>query len=170
MQNWYVVRSKPNKEEFLRDQLLLRQVEVYYPQISVRPANPRAKKIKSYFPGYLFVRLQLDSTVLSTLQWIPGSIGLVSFDGVPSMVPDPLIAAIRRHVEEVNNASVNYVPGLQRGDRVEIDHGPFAGYEAVFDAHLSGSERVRVLLKLLNDRRQMAIELPADQIHIKARK
>ncbi len=33
-----------------------------------------------------------------------------------------------------------------------ITSGPFAGYEAIFDARLSGGERVRVLLTMLNDR------------------
>lgn len=32
---------------------------------------------------------------------------------------------------------------------MRITHGPFAGYEAIFDMRLSGSERVQVLLQML---------------------
>ena len=50
--------------------------------------------------------------------------------------------------------------GLKSGDEVYIPDGPFAGYEAIFDAHLPGSGRVRVPLKLLQ-KRQKPVDLPA---------
>jgi hypothetical protein len=40
---------------------------------------------------------------------------------------------------------------------------PFAGYEAIFDMRVSGTERVRVLLKLLS-RQEVPLELSAGQI------
>jgi hypothetical protein len=43
---------------------------------------------------------------------------------------------------------------------------PFSSYEAIFDVRLSGDERVRVLLKLLN-RQQIPLELPGRQIQRK---
>jgi transcriptional antiterminator RfaH len=60
MLNWYVKHSKPNKEELLNEQLRLRRIETYYPFIKVRPVNPHALKIKPYFPGYLFIRTNLE--------------------------------------------------------------------------------------------------------------
>ena len=54
--------------------------------------------------------------------------------------------------------------GLNPGDTIVISDGPFAGYEAIFDARLPGSERVRVLLQLLNSQRQIPVELKAGQI------
>jgi transcription antitermination factor NusG len=95
----------------------------------------------------------------STLPWIPGAVGIVSFDGTPAFVPDSLINAIRRHVDEINAAGGEHLAGLKRGEAVVIQGGPFEGYEAILDARLPGSERVRVLLKLLQ--RQMNVELPA---------
>lgn len=55
---------------------------------------------------------------------------------------------------------------LKIGATVVIHSGPFAGYEALFDARLPGSDRVRVLLKLLKNR-QMLVDLPAGQIRPK---
>jgi transcriptional antiterminator RfaH len=94
---------------------------------------------------------------------MPFSSGLISFDTVPATVPDSLIQAIRRHLEEVNAAGGEQFVGLKRGDVVVIQGGPFDGYEAIFDACLTGNERVRVLLKFLRAR-QLSIELPAAQI------
>ena len=55
-------------------------------------------------------------------------------------------------MEEINAAGGELFHDLNQGDLVEIQSGPFAGYEAIFDARLSGSERVRVLLKMLQGR------------------
>lgn len=158
---WYAVQSKPMKESLLYEQLRLREIECYYPHIRVQPVNPRSRKVRAYFPGYVFGHL--DETGLSRLHWIPGAIGVVSFDGIPAYVPDNLINAIRRHVEEIDAAGGENLAGLKPGEGVVIRGGPFEGYEAILDARLPGSERVRVLLKLLQ-RRQLRVELPASQI------
>jgi transcriptional antiterminator RfaH len=147
--HWYVLHSKPNKEEFLWEQLVAHNVEAFYPRLRVNPVNPRARKVKPYFPGYVFIRADLEETPSSTLQWMPGSIGFVSFGSAPSIVPDGLIHALQKRVEQVNAAGGELFAGLKRGDVVTIESGPFAGYEAIFDTRVSGSERVRVLLKLL---------------------
>ncbi len=160
---WFVLRSKPNKEMALWRELSARGLESFYPQLYVRPVNPRSRKIRSYFPGYLFIHTEIEQVGISTFQWIPFSSGLVSFDGLPAAVPDNLIQAIRRHVDEINAAGGEQLAGLKQGEAVVIRGGPFDGYEAIFDARLAGTERVRVLLKLLKVR-QMNLELPAAQI------
>jgi transcription antitermination factor NusG len=156
---WYVLRSKPNKEDFFFDQLLAHRLEVYYPRIPVRTVNPRARKVRPYFPGYLFVNVDLDIVNPSVLHWMPGSAGLVTFDAEPASVPESLINAVRRRVDEINEAGGEQLDGLKPGDRVSIQGGPFSGYEAIFDAGLSGNERVRVLIKFLRGR-QLPVELP----------
>ena len=166
---WYALQSEPMKESLLYEQLSLRGVECYYPHIRVQPVNPRSRRVRAYFPGYIFGHLDLEQTGPSTIQWIPGAIGIVSFDGTPSSVPDSLINAIRRHVDEINAAGGENLAGLKPGETVVIRDGPFEGYEAILDARLPGSERVRVLLKLLQAQ-IMNVELPASQIHQKVRR
>ena len=158
--NWYVLHSKPNKEELLWDQLLIRKVETYYPRIHVQPVNPRSRKIKAYFPSYVFIHVDLDEVGFATLQWTPGATGFVSFDSRPSIVPDALIVAVKKKVDTINAAGGELFHDLKQGDLVEIQSGPFKGYEAIFDARLPGSERVRVLLKMLQGR-ATKMEVPA---------
>ncbi len=164
--SWYALQSKPNKEEALFEQLENQGYEVFFPRIRVSPVNPRAKKIKAYFPGYMFVHADLEKVGISAFQWMPFARGMVSFDTEPATVPDPLIQAIRRRVEEVNQAGGELFSGLQKGDTIFIHDGPFAGYEAIFDVRLPGSERVRVLIRLLSER-QVPVELGAGQIRQK---
>jgi transcriptional antiterminator RfaH len=161
--SWYVLRSKPNKEDFLAKQLLAYGIVVFYPCIRVKPVNPRARRVKAFFPSYLFVHVDLETVNSSTLQWMPGAVNLVSFDGTPASVPDALIVAVERQVERINASSEDTMKDLKPGDVVTIQNGPFAGYEAIFDAHISGRERVRVLLNFLQ-KRQIPVELGQQQI------
>jgi transcription antitermination factor NusG len=161
--HWYVLRSKPHKEALVWQQVLSHGLETYYPRLKVRPVNPRSRKIKPYFPGYLFVRADLDRVGLSTFQWMPHALGLVCFGGVPAPVPGELIAGIRRRLGEIQAAGGELLHRVKPGDRVVIQDGPFAGYEAIFDTRLRGRDRVRVLLQLLNDG-CIPMELRAGQI------
>ncbi|MCJ7431994.1 MAG: hypothetical protein MUO77_00760 [Anaerolineales bacterium] len=158
---WYVLHSKPNHEELLWEQLSSRKVETFYPRIRVQTINPRARKVKPYFPGYVFIHADLEQIAPSTLQWMPGARGFVSFDSQPAMMSDTLIHAVKKRVDEINAAGGELFDGLKHGDLVEIQSGPFAGYEAIFDARLPGSERVRVLLKMLQGKSLTKMEIPA---------
>ena len=160
---WYAIHSQPHKEDLLWQQLLSREIEGFYPTIRVQPVNPRSRKIRPYFPGYLFVHIDLDVFGLSTFQWMPYGTGLVVFGGEPAPVPDELIRALRQRIGEIATAGGDLFDGLKPGDSVIIHSGPFAGYEAIFNTRLPGSERVRVLLKMLSSR-QLPIELEAGQI------
>jgi transcription elongation factor/antiterminator RfaH len=164
--SWYVIHSKPRKEEFLAEQLELRRIEAFAPTIRVQVVNPRARKFRPYFPGYIFVHADLEVVELSSLQYAPGSTGLISFGGEPAHVPDNLIAAIKRRVDEINAAGGELFDVLKSGQTVVIHDGPFRGYEAIFDHRLPGTERVHVLLKLLKNR-QLPMEMPAGHIRPK---
>jgi transcriptional antiterminator RfaH len=164
--HWYAFYSKPMKEALLWEQLKLHQIESYYPCLRVQPVNPRSRKVKPYFPRYVFGRISWEQFNMAMLQWMPGVAGIVSFGGIPSQIPDNLIAAVRRRVEEINATGSNFVRELKTGTVVIIQDGPFKGYEALFDAHTSGEDRVRVFLKLLS-RQQIPLELPGSQIQRK---
>ena len=165
--NWYALRSKPRKEEVVWKQVRTQGFELYFPRLRVNPVNPRSRKLRPYFPGYLFVNADLEEVGVSVFQWMPHSIGLVSFGGEPAPVPENLIHTLRKRVEEISAAGGEVFDGLQPGDLVRISDGPFRGYEAIFDTRLPGSERVRVLLELLGSQRRVPMELRAGQIQRK---
>lgn len=160
---WYALRSKPNKEDFLASQLQAGGFVIYYPRLRVSVVNPRARKVRPYFPGYLFVQVNLETVNLSDLKWMPGGTGLVSFGGEPAVVPDSLIAAIQRRVDEINASTKAIVADLVPGDAVVLQAGPFAGFEAIFDGRISGQDRVRVLLNFLQ-KRQVPLEVESEHI------
>lgn len=166
---WYALRSKPRKEEIVWRQVRAQGFETFYPRLRVNPVNPRSRKTQPYFPGYLFVRADLDEVGVSVFQWMPHAMGLVSFGGEPANVPENLLTEVRKRVEAIAEAGGEVFAELQPGDRVRINEGPFRGYEAIFDARVPGTERVRVLLELIGNARRVPVEMGAGQIRKKAR-
>jgi transcription antitermination factor NusG len=165
-QHWYVVHSKPRKEDFLADQMMSRRLVVFNPILKTQRVNPRARKTKPYFPGYLFAKMDLEDSGAHAVRFIPGAADLVCFGGEPAHVPEGLIQAIRQKVDDINAAGGELLKILLPGGKVHIHSGPFAGYEGIFDSRLPGQDRVRVLLRLIQAR-QVPVDLPAGYIQAK---
>ncbi len=161
--HWYALHSKPNMESMLWYQLQVRGLDTYYPRLRVKPVNPRSRTEVPYFPGYLFAHLDFDETPISQIAWVPGMQRIVAFDGEPAWLPDPLMQALQNQVEAANRIARDPLGGLRSGDPVRIQSGPFAGYEAIFDSRLNGSERARVLVLFLRNR-QLPLEVPLGQL------
>ena len=152
--SWYALRVKPHRERTVLQRLEAEGVENYLPMVRVQPKNPRAATRKPYFPGYLFIATDLDELGTNLFKWMPGAIGLVEFGGIPAVVPESLIKELRQLIAKIEEEGGLAYIELQKGDRVRIVEGPFAGYEAIFDAHLPGKDRVQVLLAFLSQNPQ----------------
>jgi len=159
-EKWYALHVKAHKEQGVHDYLVAQGIADYYPYLRVKPVNPRSRKRRPFFPGYVFVRLNVGELGSNALRWTEGTYGLVTFGDEPAPVPDGLIEEVRRQVESVNAAGVEIRPKMAPGDRVRIVDGAFEGYEAIFDANLAGKDRVQVLLSYLSDQPKRLIIKP----------
>ena len=147
---WYVLCSKLSKEEILLRQLQSQGYDIFYPRYFTANGNTGRLQIKAYFPGYLFIRLDLNIINQTAFQWMPNSEGLVSFESRPAYVPDNLVEAIKRHVDKLN--SMRLVDLVKSTDNSEgiIQSNSFEGsLTTIFDARLSSDERVKGLLSML---------------------
>ncbi|MDX2169346.1 MAG: transcription termination/antitermination NusG family protein [Deltaproteobacteria bacterium] len=151
---WYVVRSKPRREEYAQDQLLRRGVETFLPRI-LEPARGRlAPVVGPLFPGYLFARVDLLSQYNRVI-WAPGVSRFVAFGDVPASVDPEVIAFLRERAGAAG--IVRVVRTFHDGDVVRVTRGPLHGLEGVVDGHASGQARVRVLMELLRRRTQVSV-------------
>ena len=150
MVEWYAVQTEPHKESLANGALgAIFGVGTYLPIVHVKPVNPRARKRRPFFPGYLFVRADLEEVGPSTIRWAPGVVRLLGCDDVPIPVPEHVIAEIQRRVGQVQAEDPLGLGRLRKDDRVRITTGPFAGYEGMFDTHLDGKMRGRILVEFL---------------------
>ena len=148
--NWYALHVKPHKEPSVFELLKQMGIEVYYPALKVNPVNPRARKERPFFPGYMFVKVDLDETGADTLRWTEGTYGLVQFGGKPASVPETLVNTLEEQLAKYAATIAAGKPDFRKGDHVRIVNGLFEGYDAIFDTHISGKDRVQVLLAFLN--------------------
>ncbi len=107
--------------------------------------------VRPYFPGYLFVRVDLSQVSLSTFQWMPHTEGLVCFEARPAHVPDRLLEAMRRRVADETASQVRRATGKPDDVLYNQLDAPGDGYESILDLNLSGAERVHGLLRMLED-------------------
>lgn len=158
---WCVVYCKPRKEVQVNTYLRAHGVRTFYPTVKVNPVNPRAATVRGFYPRYLFAQVSEDKGT-APLQWIPGAVGLVHFAGEPAMVADEFIDTLQERIKEIERAGGLHLDGLKHGDRVRIMRGPFAGFDALFDVHVSGEQRVQVLLRWLG--RDMKVRINASDV------
>lgn len=147
---WYVLCTKLNKEEILLRQLQSQGYDIFYPRYFTANGSTGRLQIKAYFPGYLFIRLDLNNVNMTAFQWMPNSEGLVNFENRPAYVPDNLVEAIKRHVDKLNSIRlVDLVKKTDIGESNTVSGSSEDSYDIIFDARLSSDERAKELLRKL---------------------
>jgi transcription antitermination factor NusG len=150
---WYAVQTKPNRE-FLANAALasVEEVETYLPILHVKPVNPRSRKERPFFKGYLFVYADLAAVGESTLKWRAGVARLVGLDDTPTPIPEPVMDEIRQRVQAAQDKDplgLGHGAYLSPGDHIRILSGPLQGYEGMFDTRLGGQTRARILVEFM---------------------
>lgn len=146
---WYVLRSKPRKEQVLVENLQGLGLKVFYPCASVEIETPGIVKWAPYFPGYLFVQINLEQVAVSTFQWMPHTIGLVCFGEKPGYVPDNLILALMRRMTNGNYSCIGNA-GFDDPKSGEDKQDHFDTVcDAIMNKEMVGSKRALALLSVL---------------------
>ncbi len=143
---WFLIRTRPAKERWVRDQLSRILPEVFLPLLRARvPRWGRLSwSVLPLFPGYVFAKFNLESNYYD-VKYLSGVRGLVSAGSDPLIVPQDIIDEIKRR--GVSDIVQIQEKALGKGEPVRIVEGPFRGFEAIFERYLSGAERVAILLQ-----------------------
>jgi transcriptional antiterminator RfaH len=159
---WYLVRTKPGKERWVRDQLSMSLSEVFLPMLKAR--MPRwgrlSVSVAPLFPCYVFARLDLQSNYFA-VKYLPGVQGLVSAGTDPIAIPEAIVTEIRSR--GINDLVEIHEDPFDNGQHVRVVDGPFRGFEAIFDRYLSGAERVAILLNTIESA-GLRVVLPASAL------
>ena len=147
--SWYLVHTKPRQENLAQENLERQGYETYLPRIyQTRRRNGRhVKTIEAFFPRYLFIHLDSETDNWAPIRSTIGVSKMIRFDGIPAMVPEQLIQALKGNDDENGVQRLNQ-KNLIRGDKVTIIDGPLAGYQGIYQQQKS-SERVAVLVDLV---------------------
>src|SRR5580693_8625458 len=127
--NWYALYTAPRHEKRVADQIQQQGIACFLPLYrSVRRWKDRRKELALVlFPGYVFVRLPLQSR-LRVLQ-LPGAVRLVTFNGQPAALPEEEIENLRSRLSCSRNIEPH--PYLTVGRHVRVRSGPLQGLEGI---------------------------------------
>ena len=144
---WYVIRTEPQADYLAAEELERAGFETFFPRIK-RVSPKKGPADGPLFPGYLFLRWDLEAEGKPSLRRAPHVSGWVSFDGVVIPVPDEAIAELADRVEAVNMNG-----GLWRrfkpGDQVYVASKTIQGLAQVVEEGKSPQARVRVLMEFM---------------------
>jgi transcriptional antiterminator RfaH len=140
---WYLVYTKP-KEEFRAVEQLTNQGYVcFLPTIFVEKLQ-RGRLVdreEPLFNRYLFVRLNMQNGV-HTVQNTRGVSHLVTLGGKFARAPDSFVDTLQYGPKRLSTP-------FDKGDRVVVKAGPFAGVEGIFQ-NSSGEARALLLIELMS--------------------
>src|SRR5215813_7390733 len=157
--DWYVVYSKPRKEEQAQFHLRMKGLDVFFPRLDLVRVAEKRKRIIPLFPNYLFVRIHLP-TEFHYVTWSVGVKRIVSFGECPIPIEGRVVDFLK---DRTNDAGViRACSQLRSGQEVEIRGGPFDGLIAIIQDPPDAKGRVKILLKLLS--RQISVKLGVEFI------
>ena len=145
---WYALHTKSRFENVVHEGLEKKALDAFLPKITVKSRRrDRHKMIRvPLFPGYVFVRTNLNPYEHVEILKTTGAVKLIGSTRGPVPINDATIDSLKIMVstgEEVITGT-----RFKKGDRVMVVAGPFAGVSGIFSSY-RGDNRVIVNIEAL---------------------
>lgn len=172
---WYVLQtyagSEKKTEHLILEQLRLQNLEslveeIFIPseQVKTKHHGKEYKKTITYFPGYMWIKMQLVPEVWHLLTSIPRVSGFIG--GTP-MHPKPISEAemekIRAQIRE-GKKQAEIDSTYQVGQSVRVIEGPFADFNGTIE--VVDSERNRLTVSVSIFGRSTPLEIEFDKVKL----
>jgi transcriptional antiterminator NusG len=172
---WYAVKVQSGREETIKDaierRVKIEGLEEYYGQILIPVERvqeikngKRVVKERKKFPGYLMAEVEYNDRILYLFRETSGVGDFVggSINRPPPPLPSREIERMLGGVPGKDEKSVPDVAPFEKGDRVSVKDGIFAGMEGEVKDVLEAKGQVRVELTIFG--RPTSVELEYWQI------
>jgi len=156
---WYAIKTKPREEDRADGNLKAWGVETFAPRIKEGRVNQFTNRLafvnKPLFPGYIFARFDVDSS-LHKIKGTRGIQTVVGFGEGPLPVDDQIIDLIRSRTNQAG--IVQLQEDFTPGGELTIKDGPLKGLVGVLERKMKDTERVMLLLTCVNYQGHFVIE------------
>ncbi|MCP3919154.1 MAG: transcription termination/antitermination factor NusG [bacterium] len=162
---WYFVRCQSGREKRIRDNALHRlkiagvgdiipQVLVPYELVTDMKRGKKRTVEKKLYPGYLMVQADLDNPddvhVINARNALRGIDGLRDFlgsRGEPTALSEAEVSSILARMTD-SETRPQVTIGMDKGDMVKINSGPFDGFDGVVEDVNAEKGTVRVVVTI----------------------
>ncbi len=162
MKRWYVVRTQPRSEASAVWHLRNQGFEAYLPRYRAERRHARRVEpvLRSLFPRYLFVRIDLESERWRSINGTVGVTHIVCQGARPAPVPEGVVEAIMAREDESGLVKLT-PPAFRAGEPIRITGGALANLVGRFQ-ELEANQRVVLLMELLG--RTLRVRVPVDMV------
>ncbi len=146
---WYVLHTRSRFESVVNDGLVHKDLEVFLPKIRVK-SKRRDRRLMirvPLFPGYLFVKTDLNPLEHLEILKTIGAVRLIGNKNGPLPVIDEAVESLKIMVDTASQI-VTSGRVFKEGDRVVVISGPFVGVVGTF-VRYRGKGRVVVNIEAL---------------------
>lgn len=150
---WYVVQTKPLKEDWVKQQLIEANFEVFFPKIKSFCPHFGGKKeaktyLKAFFPSYIFTCANLqDPRIHRLVRFTRGVNRILGTQTQPYPMSDQVINLIK---ENINQHGIIEYKTFKPGLKVRIKRGFLKDLVGILERPVDTMGRIRVLLNLVN--------------------
>ena len=166
---WYVVQTLPDLEPRIADFILKKEnqqkhgvlgevFEVFIPYETI--LQPKDGKMiesqKSFYPGYVFVRMILSPETMDFVRNTPQSAGLIN----PNH-PTPVSLREMNRIKNImqkSEAAPSVQTAFEQGDNVRICDGPFTGFQGMIEKVDHILQRVTIAVKIFDRETLVALD------------
>ena len=158
---WYAVHCQPHRERVAALNLKNQDFTIFLPQREAirRHARKIEKVRRPFFPGYLFIRLDVTRERWRSINSTLGVVRLVMQNDRPAPAPEGVVEGLQAAADE--RGILRIKAELKLGQKVRVINGPLMELVGELD-QLSDSDRVRVLLDMMGGRTR--VFLPRDYL------
>ena len=164
---WYAIYTRSRHEQKVYDRLSRKSIETFLPLMErwSRRKDRRKRISLPLFPGYLFVRVEMDSQTHLELLKTNSVVRVLCNDDRPAPIPDKQIHAIQIMIK--NGMAVTPYPYLKEGMKVLVVNGPLTGMEGILLKTKPNKHRLVLSLDLLKESVSVEIdETDVEPIHL----
>jgi transcriptional antiterminator RfaH len=160
MIRWYAAYTQPQTEARAAQQLRNQDFDVFLPLCRRlrRHARRTETVLRPLFPRYLFVALDPERQRWRSVNGTRGIVHLVGQGDRPTAVPAGIVEALRARADLAGAVPLDALAAFERGQKLLVTDGPFAGHTGRFDS-LTDGQRVVLLLDLLGRSVEVAVPL-----------
>lgn len=156
MHLWYVIQTKPKREEEAKSYLSTKGIEIFHPLMEsfVLRKGRTNKELKPLFPGYVFGKFDLERSY-TLVRWATGVKKILGFGEYPTPISDAVVEIIKERTDAYGIVRIRH--DFKPNDVIRIKTGVLRDVLGIFERWISDSDRVRILLNLIGY--QPAVEI-----------
>jgi len=165
--NWYATYTRSKHEQKVNGRLGRKNIETFLPLIErwSRRKDRRKRIHLPLFPGYLFVRAEMDAHTHLEILKTDSVVRILCQGDKPAPIPDEQIHAIQVLIK--NGIAVTAYPYLREGMRVRVVNGPLSGVEGILIKTKPDKQRLLLSVDLIQESVSVEIdESDVEPIHL----